>query len=95
MKIEIRRIQDEGKPRRLRDAGSVGAGRGQWQKEARVDGGPWRYLLMAQQITGTKEWIVFVKDTETGKVLDQRSPDHRSAAQKELVKRLHEREADR
>jgi hypothetical protein len=67
--------------------------RGQWQKEARVNREPWQYLLAAQQIVGSSNWIVRVQDTQTGEVLDERSagPGHNLAVQKELVRRLHEK----
>jgi hypothetical protein len=80
-KIKTRQIRDLEHPR------------GQWQKEARVDSGPWRYLLAAQQIHGSADWIVRVQDTETGEVLDRRSPGlyDNKAVQEELVRRLHEK----
>ena len=89
-KIKTRRIQGD----RQRWFGlPVAQRRGQWQKEARVDSRSWRYLLAAQQIVGSADWIVRVQDTETGEVLDQRSPGlrHNLTVQKELVRRLHEK----
>ena len=57
--------------RRIR--GDVERRRQLWQKEARVDRRPWRYLLAAQWVIGTSGWIVRVQDSETGEVLDERS----------------------
>jgi hypothetical protein len=86
-KIRTRRIRDGDQIRRIQD------GRGQWQMEARVDKGPWRYLLASQKMVGTTSWIVRVKDTETGEVLSEPSPGRpgNKALQLELVRRLQEK----
>jgi hypothetical protein len=78
MKIETRQVPDRDHRR------------GQWNKEARVDRGPWRYLLGAQKLGSN--WIVRVKDVETGEVLTDQSLDLHDnlAVQKQLVVRLHD-----
>jgi hypothetical protein len=63
------------------------------KKRPRLTGGPWWYLLAAQQVIGTSGWIVREHVTETGEVLDERSPGlHQDlTVQKELVRRLHQK----
>ena len=65
--------------------------RGRWNKWTEIDGR--RYLVLAQQVVGSDNWILKAKDAETDEVLTSQSPGLRDnkAVMKELVQRLHEK----